>query len=252
MTMDVHNSLLESLNAFDAFCRQHDIRYSLYGGTLLGAVREHGFIPWDDDADVIMTRDNYTKLLSALSSTDADYCIKGKVKKQFCKIEDDRFWVDIFICDYISEIGVFQKIKLLLLTALDIMYRDSESMKLSNLSQYSRLKQILYRIIYTVGQLFPKKWVAHCYTNVSEKWLQGKKELMFRSNDQYAGRALVFPAARMNEHIQVPFENLMLPVSNRYHDFLVQSYGENYLIPVQEDRITQVHNLVRSDQKIEL
>ena len=53
----------EILVAFDKFCTEHDIKYSLYAGTALGAVRHGGFIPWDDDIDVCMSRDNYEKFL---------------------------------------------------------------------------------------------------------------------------------------------------------------------------------------------
>ena len=55
--MTAHQTLLlEMLKDFDAVCRKHGIRYQLFAGTALGAVRHHGFIPWDDDLDVILMR----------------------------------------------------------------------------------------------------------------------------------------------------------------------------------------------------
>lgn len=250
ITMDVHESLLEIICVFDTLCRQHNIQYSLHGGTLLGAIREHGFIPWDDDMDVAMTRENFIKLSEALNQAEIDYCIKGRIKKQFYKINEEKAWVDIFICDYISENGFFRKVKLLILTLLDIMHRDSVSMKLSNLAKYSKAKQALYKIAYLVGKLFPKKWIAYWYTWVSEKWLQGNKQTMFRSNDQYIGRKLVFPTSWMKEYKYVAFETVTLPVCVENHALLIQSYGENYMTPLWDHRNTEVHDFVRSEQKI--
>jgi len=57
-------SLLEMLLEFDAFCKTHDLTYYLSGGTLLGAVRHKGFIPWDDDIDVNMPRPDCEKLMA--------------------------------------------------------------------------------------------------------------------------------------------------------------------------------------------
>ena len=54
---------LSMLKAFVAFCKEHDLRYFLLEGTLLGAVRHKGFIPWDDDIDIVMPRSDYNKLL---------------------------------------------------------------------------------------------------------------------------------------------------------------------------------------------
>lgn len=61
---EIKTRLLEMLDLFVAFCTQNNIRFSLSGGTLLGAIRHHGFIPWDDDIDLCVPRPDYEKLLS--------------------------------------------------------------------------------------------------------------------------------------------------------------------------------------------
>lgn len=56
-------TMLEILKVYDAFCKKHGLKYSLCYGTLLGAVRHNGFIPWDDDLDVCMTRSDYNRFI---------------------------------------------------------------------------------------------------------------------------------------------------------------------------------------------
>ena len=55
--------LLKTMKAFIAFCKEHDIEYMAAYGTILGTIRHKGLIPWDDDIDVFMTRENYEKFL---------------------------------------------------------------------------------------------------------------------------------------------------------------------------------------------
>ena len=62
----VHEASLEILKEIDRICRKYKIQYMLDSGSLLGAVRHQGFIPWDDDADVAFTRKNYEAFLKVV------------------------------------------------------------------------------------------------------------------------------------------------------------------------------------------
>ncbi len=62
---------LEMLIEVDRICKKHEIKYNIIGGTMLGAIRHGGFIPWDDDADIFMLRDEYTRF-RRICQTDLD------------------------------------------------------------------------------------------------------------------------------------------------------------------------------------
>ena len=71
--MNVHQQhLLDLLKEVDAFCRNHEITYYCAGGTVIGAARHRGFIPWDDDIDIYMTRPNFLKFAKALEESGPD------------------------------------------------------------------------------------------------------------------------------------------------------------------------------------
>jgi len=69
---EVQLSCLDIMKAFDAFCKENKLTYYLSGGTLLGAVRHQGFIPWDDDVDLMMPREDYQRMLT-LDFPDPNY-----------------------------------------------------------------------------------------------------------------------------------------------------------------------------------
>lgn len=91
---DLQKKLLDILKWFDAFCEENDLSYYLIGGTMLGAVRHSGFIPWDDDIDVGMPRKDYMKLQELLKDTKGKYILETPNSENddyyypICKIYD--------------------------------------------------------------------------------------------------------------------------------------------------------------------
>lgn len=84
-----HEKLKDLLFEFDDFCEAHGIEYMLSFGTLLGAVRHHGFIPWDDDIDLMLTRPNFEKLCALQSELPAH--LKIDQGERIIKFRDDRY-----------------------------------------------------------------------------------------------------------------------------------------------------------------
>lgn len=94
-----HDDMLQLLLQFDSFCKRHGIYYSLADGTLLGAMRHGDFIPWDDDADVMVTRTEYNKIREAIQKDVSIRLFKAHFLDRITTPEyiDRKVYMDLFI-----------------------------------------------------------------------------------------------------------------------------------------------------------
>ena len=133
-TVEEHQEVLyELLIEFDRICRIHNIPYILYAGTAIGAVRHNGFIPWDDDADVLMLRKNYERFLELADQSLSDKYFLQKEYSEHWPIGSTKLrknnttclekyhpddierhqgiYIDIFPCDNASDNFFIRKIQ---------------------------------------------------------------------------------------------------------------------------------------------
>lgn len=237
-TKPIHEELLILLKRFDDLCTEHGIAYSLHGGSLLGAIREKGFIAWDDDADLTLTRADYEKLRDVLHTVDLGPEFKFReFAAQHPRIWMTRegktgVWLDLFIYDYISENRLMQKLKLLGCCFFLAFTKTKKSMEVTNKANLHRgLKRRLLELGYQLGRPFKAQTKARMMNFYCNHFFCGRRTLIHRANDQYSAISLILPSEIMNSYHKVPFEHLELMVMDRYHEVLVSSYGKDYMTP---------------------
>lgn len=240
-------------------CKKYDLRIWVEGGTLLGTVRHHGFIPWDDDIDLIMPRDDYEKLLTVADKefkspyffqcayTDTEY-YRGHAQLRLDNtaaiLSKDSFntfhqgiFIDIFCFDSVPDI-IDEKWNKKLRRADEIQHILGYCSY--RLSVFSNPKNIFYRLLYL-------------YYKISNKTIELFKEYenLFKGSEYKDSKYVGYPTfLRTNserttrkkewfsETIYLPFEDIVVPVPIGYAEILRKQYGENYMTPI---RIPPLH-----------
>lgn len=272
-TEALQSILLGMMKDIDRACVSHGIDYTLSGGTLLGAVRHDGFIPWDDDIDINMTREGYERFVSVFDEEmGRDYWLhRPEVSKNYglglarirkkgtvLKCRDDYLSdecgipIDIFIYEDVPNNVLLRKVHGFVSLALGfalscrrfVLYQD-EYMKLAQgndeLMRTFKRKNNLGKIF----SLFSMdawchawdKWNSLC-RNPRSKYISipaGRKHYF---GEMYE-RDKMFPVKRM------PFENCELPVPNTPSHYLEKLYGDYMRIPEPEER--EVHVVYELD-----
>ena len=256
---------IETLEEINKVCKKHNITWYADWGTLLGTVRHKGFIPWDDDLDIAMKRNDYEKFLRVAPQELPEHyrVFDGDSEKFWCNnaayvanwdnenyliLEQERL-KKYHGCPFYIGIDIF---------ALDYMYRNTEQEKfrkqllmeiwhaIAAVESKQKSEQISQRIqtIETIAQIKIPDWhgddeilkwqLRHLSDTVfqicSEKEADELAELRWLYVGEYTGAH--FNKEWYDEVVYMPFHGFQMPVPKEYDKILKGMYGD-YMIPVQ-------------------
>ncbi|WP_196602245.1 LicD family protein [Pectinatus frisingensis] len=251
-TRKLQLEILDLLVEFDRICRINHIRYFLSCGTLLGAVRHHGFIPWDDDADVEMLREDYEKFVTVCnediqkdkfffqdSSTDSEYSwTYGKLRKRGTRYirpgqshlkQKDGICIDIFILDNISASTKIQRF-------MELSTRVCRKILWSKVGAL-RATCAWQRMLYKLLCIFPHNCILTIYFYIVE-WYRDKPTgwLGFFNTEVRTKRGYAFSSCWYENSKECMFEGHGFYIPNGYDKILYLKYGDYMTFPPVEER----------------
>lgn len=260
---EVHQANLEILKEIDRICRKYKIKYLLDAGTLLGAVRHKGFIPWDDDADVAFTRSNFDAFLKVvrrelpegmellepgdLRGGRAFYDYNTRIiyknsrthedskEMQFYEGKLNHLWVDLFTIDELPENKVSSTMTLLLHT---VIYGLSMGHRYKlDFKKYSLVNKLCVGLLAFVGKLIPMKALRKLQHKAAVKDRKGKSGLRYYSNYPPDYLYVTLKKEWCEETVDLEFEDTKLMAPKGWHEVLTWIYGDYKKLPPQEQRV---------------
>lgn len=255
ISMDVHSVLLEILEWYHKVCVQNNLRYYVIGGTMLGAVRHKGFIPWDDDIDVAMPRKDYMRFVQEYSKSCSPYIVEYPNDTNLdypytaAKIYDTRttlverkrrnvkrgIYIDVFPLDGIGETRdiayhnykrIYRAIHLH--DMISCAFRE-------NRKWYKNLSIVLGRVVSPL--FFSERKINNYISNLCRQrdfdtteyvgnlignW--GYKEIMHRSF--------------FGDPVEYPFENIIVYGVEKPHEYLQSLYNDYMKLPPVEKQVS--------------
>ena len=246
---------LELLEQVDAICTKHGISYFLDSGTALGAVRHGGFIPWDDDVDIGMLRDDYERFLRiAEKELDRKYCLQtrdnepnfgkysAKIRKRGTvfpekgseKLKERGIFVDIYPFDYTdSNIKKanrhLNKARRMLLLLRFVQTKERRG---------SAAKRILHALS---TRLIPEKKLENRYLRYCAKYAKmPTSNITCFSYRMARDKNLIFSVEEMVPSRRISFEGKEFLIMNHYDYYLRIMYGDYLTLPPEDKRICHV------------
>jgi len=251
---NLQQGLLQALVKFDQICRKNNIKYSIHGGTLLGGVREKGFIPWDNDIDVTMMRSEYKKLKAVICNCQSEFYIDD-YNYNWTQLwlkgtsEQEAVWIDVIVYDYTYNNLLLRRLKTILLVFLLGIRKTQLTMGISHRKWSKDRKWLVQSVLYYVGKVIPKKTKKQMQDYLAEKLASKSKSFIQRSTDSYQGIIIIFPSDYMSEYTDLIFECQTVMTTKHWHEILVSSYGVDYMIPKRSDENIDAHEMIRQQSE---
>lgn len=248
--------MFQMLVDFDELCRNYDLKYYLVWGTLIGTVRHKGFVPWDDDIDVAMPREDYNKLITLSSNWNKKWnekysflCFEkdnkypiffGKfsdnntvIVNRFIKdIDNLGLYIDVFPIDnvFISEKKIDKTKKKLM--------KNEILQKLASMKKFWPSRNKIANII---------KYITYKYASAKGcyYWEMKRDNLMNklskkRDNDKYCVcGSWVLQRKWFEQSVYLPFENKKFSCPIGYDEYLRARFGDYMVVPPKEKQISQ-------------
>lgn len=257
---------LENMRVFSKICDRHKLRFFLIGGTMLGAIRHKGFIPWDDDIDVGMPRPDYEEFIRIVKSElpegfgflnykqDEDYnryfsrVVNYSVmvtNASYGKAINENAWLDIFPFDGMPNTSIGRMLHFLNVIIIKFLYHASCFDELVNLNRPGRA-WYLQCIIKFLS-------ISHFGAKKNPKVLLDKIDLKLKRYDYdkceyvvnmfgaYLAKEIISKSLIGNLH-KYHFEDMLLPGPQHYDEYLRNFYMD-YMTP-PNDNNKDKHNLI--------
>lgn len=253
---EIQKLALNIFAKFDAFCREYDIEYYMAYGTLIGTVRHHGFIPWDDDIDVWVKRNDYDKVveffpewgkehglyLNSATTTENYNRIFAKVCMENTNLETlDRhnnfkegYFIDIFVLDGSPNNSFLRWLRV---THLQLL-RNVVTLSAYGADQMpnASLKAKIYgKIAVLFRGIDQNKWTRK-FEQVAAKSSCDTSDYLQVAIRNSKGRALLMPSKWFSESIKMKYEDMEASVPVGYDDVLKLIFGDYMQLPPEEQR----------------
>lgn len=246
---------MQILDYVDNFCRKYDIKYTISGGTLLGAVRHGGYIPWDDDMDTQMLRDEYIKFtkiwnehknehpfeLISIESGNAIGYVYGKIHNPKTityvhGLERTGVYIDVFPVDIVVDEDDFTKRRKMIKS---LKRKENAAFVLSySKKSHVGLFQLIKCWLLTLGK--PRTFFSNKINSLAAVQNASAGEFVF---EMVAGIKCKrpMPKAIFADYSDIAFENRWYMAVKDYDTYLTATFGD-YMTPPPVEKQVREHN----------